>query len=50
MPLDPPEDPLQHLAHLAGLEMPKPLEGQLPIPLVPGAVEHDHVEVWIEAK
>jgi hypothetical protein len=43
MPLDPPKEALQYLAHLAGLEMSEPLPRQPSTRIVPGAIEDDRV-------
>jgi len=50
MPLDPLNEALQHLAHLAGFEVPEPLPRQLSTRLVPSPIEEDRVQVRIETQ
>ena len=49
VPLDAPEGALEHIAHLAALQMPEPLPAKLGALLVPGAIEDDHVQMRVEA-
>ena len=46
---DPDDRALQHIAHLAGLQMSKARKAKLAPLLVPGAIEGDRVQMWIEA-
>jgi len=46
--LDTPEHALENIAHLAGLQRPETRPDKLAARLVPGAVEHHRVEMWVE--
>jgi hypothetical protein len=48
VPLDAPDGTLEHIAHLAGPQMPEPLPAKLGALLVPGAIEQDHVQMRVE--
>ncbi len=48
MSLDAPDRVLQHIAHLAGLQMSKARKYKLVPLLVPSAVQRDRVEMWIQ--
>ena len=48
--LDPNNAAFEYLPHLASLEMSEPLPDELAILLVVGAVESDHVEMWVQPK
>ncbi len=41
---------LEHLAHLARLQMAERMPGEIGALLVVGAIESDQVEVWVEAE
>jgi hypothetical protein len=45
-----PNRALEHLAHLARLQMAERLPGEIGALLVLGAIESDQVEVWVEAE
>jgi hypothetical protein len=45
VPFDAPDQALEHLAHIAGLEVPEPLPGEFAALLVPGAIESDQVQL-----
>ena len=45
-----PNGALEHLAHLARLQMAERLPGEIGALLVVGAIESDQVEVWVEAE
>jgi len=48
VPLDAPDHSLENIAHLAGLQMPETLPDKLGALLVPGAIENDCVQMWVE--
>jgi hypothetical protein len=48
VPLDAPDQALEHLAHLTGPEVREPLPGELAAILVPGPVQDDEVEVRVQ--
>ena len=50
VPLDPPDRMLQHLTHLAGLEVSKARKDQLVPLLGPSAVQRDRVQMWVQAQ
>ncbi len=50
VPLETSDGPLQHAAHLAGLQVPDPPPPQLATLLVPGPVESHHVQVRVETE
>src|SRR5262245_41002079 len=50
MSFDAPDHALEQLTHLAGAQMAEPLPGELALALVAGAVEKDHVEVWLRRR
>jgi hypothetical protein len=49
VPLHAPDQTLEHLAHLAGPEVPEALPGELVALLVPGPVQDEEVEVRVQA-
>ena len=50
VPLQAPDQALQHLAHFAGPKMAEPFPGELTVLLAPGAIQGDDVEVGIESQ
>ena len=50
VPLDPPDRMLQHLTHLAGLQVSKARKDQLVPLLRPSAVQRDRVQMWVQAQ
>ena len=50
VPLDPPDRMLQHLTHLAGLQVSKACKDQLVPLLRPSAVQRDRVQMWVQAQ